>query len=403
MAHSTSDGTGQGPSEKSPQDLLRNVEQTYQKWFGESYDLTLIHAACATHAAYYMKGDPLWTMLVGAPGSCKTETINGLEKAGSLVISTITSEGALLSATKSTGKDKAGSAATGGLLMRMARLNKHFLIIKDVTTILSMNAYTRQQVLAALREVYDGKWSRNVGNEGGRTLEWSGRVGVLGAVTEAWDRHHAVISQMGDRFVIFRVDSCVNREQASLQAMKNTGHETRMREELGEAIEALLEESAKPRMIELTDEEQLVLLQAANLTTTARTSAERDYKGEVDSVTSPEMPTRFAKQLVMLMRGGIAIGLDREQALALALRGAKDSIPPARQRVLDLLTQYEELTVAQMSEIADQPYMSMKREAEALWMLKMLSRRKENTKRQKFYRLRDEWAKTGVCYPFSLP
>jgi hypothetical protein len=38
----------------------------------------------------------------------------------------------------------------------------------DFTSILSQNRDTRGQVLAALREVYDGSWDRPVGADGGK-------------------------------------------------------------------------------------------------------------------------------------------------------------------------------------------------------------------------------------------
>jgi hypothetical protein len=51
--------------------------------------------------------------------------------------------------------------------------------------------------------------------------------------------------------------------------------------------------------------------------TLARTGVEIDYRGDVIDSHAPEMPTRFAKQLTMLMRGGIAIGMPRIDALTL--------------------------------------------------------------------------------------
>jgi DNA-binding MarR family transcriptional regulator len=42
------------------------------------------------------------------------------------------------------------------------------------------------------------------------------------------------------------------------------------------------------------------------------------------------MPTRFAKQLTQIMRGGIALGIPRERLLNLATRCARDSMPPLR-------------------------------------------------------------------------
>jgi hypothetical protein len=81
-------------------------------------------------------------------------------------------------------------------------------------TILSTSRDARATVLAALREVYDGRWSRNVGTDGGRTLGWKGRIVVVGAVTTAWDRAHDVTAAMGDRFVLVRMDSTSNKPLA---------------------------------------------------------------------------------------------------------------------------------------------------------------------------------------------
>ena len=109
----------------------------------------------------------------------------------------ITGEAALLSATP---KRERTNDATGGLLRKIG--DRGLLVIKDVTSILSMNNDARAKVLAALREIYDGRWYREVGTDGGHTLEWRGRLVVIGAVTTAWDTHHAVVATMGDRFTL---------------------------------------------------------------------------------------------------------------------------------------------------------------------------------------------------------
>src|SRR5215469_14095234 len=106
--------------------------------------------------------------------------------AGALVTSTIASEGALLSATAR------GTHATGGLLVRLGQ--RGVLVIKDMGTLLSMDIRARGVVFAALREIYDGRWERNVGIGGGRTLTWAGRIAVVGASTTAWDSAHSVIT-----------------------------------------------------------------------------------------------------------------------------------------------------------------------------------------------------------------
>ena len=72
---------------------------------------------------------------------------------------------------------------------------------------------------------------RTLGVDGGRTLEWQGRCIVISGVTGEYDRHHAAIAAMGDRFVLLRVDSENPdvRRHATLQAMRNAGGEVGMR------------------------------------------------------------------------------------------------------------------------------------------------------------------------------
>lgn len=217
---------------------LSDVQTACRRWFGGEYDSDAIDAVMAAAALERLDGDPIWLLVVSGPGNAKTETTQTLAGAGAHVTSTISSEGALLSGTPA--RDK-GRDATGGLLRKIGPSG--VLVIKDVTTVLSMNRDTRATVLAALREIYDGKWERNIGADGGRTLTWQGRIVVVGAVTTVWDSAHQVVASMGDRFVLLRMDSMVGRESARKQAMKNTGHEVAMHAELSEVVGAVLKMS----------------------------------------------------------------------------------------------------------------------------------------------------------------
>jgi len=310
--------------------LWKTARATFRKWFGPKYDLRVLDAVLCTAAAQRLGGDPCWLLVVGGPGAAKTETIMGLHGGKNVVmVSTVTGEAALLSGTSE--KDRAPDA-TGGLLRRVG--DKGLMVIKDVTTIISMSRESRAQVLAALREIYDGKWNREVGTEGGRTLSWEGNLVVIGAVTTAWDAAHAVISSMGDRFVLIRIDSTENRREAGLQALKNVSHEKTMRAELAGAVQAALNAVPEDAPIALTDEEMSDLLDLADIVTLARTAVERDFQGNVVQAHAPEMPTRFLKQIGQIMRGGIALGMDRAEALDVAIRCAGDSMPPLRLAVL---------------------------------------------------------------------
>jgi hypothetical protein len=296
---------------------LQDAHSTFRRWLGDDYDIGALDAVLATAAAEQLKGDPVWLLEVSGSGNAKTETVQALAGAGALVTSTITSEGALLSGTPAR---EDTTDATGGLLRRLGASG--LLVVKDVTSILSSHRETRATVIAAFREIHDGRWERNIGSNGGRSITWIGRIAIIGAVTTAWDRAHDVIAAMGDRFVIVRPDSTTGRLSAGLCAMANTGAEVTMRAELAEAMRRVLHHVNRTP-ITLTAHETNRLLAAADVVTLSRTAVDVDYRGDVIDSHAPEMPTRFAKQLVQLVRGGMAIGMDRENLPPL-VRHAED-------------------------------------------------------------------------------
>lgn len=345
---------------------LAELHATFRKWLGSEYDTDAIDAVLATAASERLGGDPLWLLVVSGPGAAKTETVQALMGCGAHVTSTIASEGALLSGSSKKEKVK---GATGGLLRKIG--DRGILVIKDVTSIISADRNIRGTVLAALREVYDGRWERNLGVDGGRTLTWLGRICIVGAVTTAWDMAHAVVASMGDRFVLIRIDSNQGRKQSGARAIRNTGGEVQMRSELAAAVGGVIEQ-ASTDAIDLTEAEAAQVLSAADIVTMARTGVERDYSGEIIDSHAPEMPTRFAKQLTQMIRGGVAVGMSREEAMRLAIRCARDSIPTLRLEILLDIIQHPNSRPVDVRRRTSKPWRTTKRELEALTMLGLL-------------------------------
>ena len=182
-----------------------------------------------------LAGDPVWVFLVGGSGQGKTERLAPLAGMPHVELaSTLSGEAALLSATAR--RDRA-EHAHGGLLRRIG--DKGILIIKDFTSILEMDRTARGQVLAALREVYDGRWDREVGTEGGQTLTWKGKCGLLAACTTAIDKAHAVMNDMGPRSLFVRLPPA-DPAEIGASALAHMGRETTMRAELAAATAGLL-------------------------------------------------------------------------------------------------------------------------------------------------------------------
>ena len=365
----TLDGTAE---EAAPTKIvtLAECDNAYQKWMSSAYDLAVVHASLAVRAAHELAGEPVWLLVVAGSASGKTEGIAPLASTpNTVMVSEIVSPGALLSGTSNSERSK---DATGGLLNQVGASGT--LILKDFTTILSMGSDARNAVLAALREVYDGSWTRHIGTDGGKALNWAGRVSLVGATTTTYDRHHAVIASMGDRFALIRMDSQSNRRLRGMQALLNTGNEREMREELGQAaagVIAGMDKNPKP----LDDGELEVLFKAADYVTTARTPAERDYKGEPIQANEPEMPQRFGKMLQQIVLGGSAIGIQRRDAMALALRVAHDSIPPVRRKMLEAVQRRPQSSTSDVVEETQIPRTTVDRMLQELALQGLLVKR----------------------------
>src|SRR5262245_10049177 len=169
---------------------IEDIHALFREAYGESYDIEALDATLAVAAAEKLPGDPPWLLYISGAGAGKTETVCSVSSIPNVeIVSTVASEGALLSATSKKARSK---QATGGLLRKIGA--RGMLIIKDFTSILSADCNVRGTVLAALREIHDGRYSRNVGSDGGQTIIWEGRVVIIAACTTAWDAAHGVVA-----------------------------------------------------------------------------------------------------------------------------------------------------------------------------------------------------------------
>ena len=84
------------------------------------------------------------------------------------------------------------------------------------------------------------------------------------------------------------------------------------------------------------------------------------------------MPTRFAKQLGQLVRGAIAIGAPVDHAMRLAIRCARDSIPPLRCEILLDIAAHPNSEPHEVHRRIGRPRHTVRRELEALHMLRLL-------------------------------
>lgn len=308
---------------------LRDVIEVFQECLYMP-DPGHILVSFGTYAAFLQSpGTPLWLMIVGGPSTGKTEGVNSLVECPQVHQASSLTAPALLSGTSK--KDRTANA-TGGLLRAIGE--RGFLALKDFTSVLSMPREARQQLLAALREIYDGRWIRLVGSDGGKSIPWEGRIGLLAGVTSDIDNHFEVMSKLGERFVYYRLPELdlPEQEQQAERALNSIDQP----HVLAYVVENFFTDLAlPPERPKCIDRENDFLKALATLVARCRSSIDRDgQKRTIEFIHAPEAPARLAKQLKLLLTGLAAIGVRAPYRHQLVRKVALDSMPPTRRKVL---------------------------------------------------------------------
>jgi hypothetical protein len=233
-----------------------------------------------------------------------------------------------------TPKKQQAVGARGGLLNQIGAFG--IIVLKDFGSILDMRPDAKAEVLAALREVYDGSWTRVLGSDGGRTLTWRGKVGLLFGATGKIDAHHNVIDVMGNRFLFCRT---APDELQHERAFRHSGNATaQMRQELADAASGLL---SRPRQQPLspTAEERREIGDIVRLVVRLRGPVERERRTmEIEAIYGAEGTGRIFLALERLLAGLDVLEVERTTALAVIKTVALDSVPPIRRAAYEYLT-----------------------------------------------------------------
>jgi hypothetical protein len=353
---------------------LQQVKEAYGKWLHFEDD-GLIEIVLATVAANLMDGDPVWLMVIDRSGGGKTETIQPLAALPFVHLAATVTEPALLSGTPQ--KDKAKDSK-GGLLREIGSFG--FLLLKDFTSILSMHHVARTSTIAALREIYDGHWSRRTGSDGGRELDWRGKLSVIAACTEAIDTHHTVIGAMGERFAFYRLPDADERKIAR-KALASSGKEAQMRAELSRAVAGLFAGLHIPATApELSEADCERIIDLATFTARCRSAVERDGRSrEIELAYKSEAPTRIAKVFARLFHGMNLIGVDKARIWATLRKMALDSMHKVRRAALEHICANGVATTSGTAMAINYPTQTTRRALEELNTHRILVRAKDGT------------------------
>jgi hypothetical protein len=314
--------TGPQPSGPQPSAIsIENTLQIFREWLLLNND-TPVLAMLGTVAANMLSGDAIWLGLIAPPSSAKTEMLITLANIPHTEMVGTLSVAGLLSGTP---RRQQTAGARGGLLRKIGPFG--FLVLKDFGSILSLRPDTKLELLAALREIYDGRWTRVVGADGGKVLQWAGKIGLLFGCTRVFDSYYGVISELGDRFLLCRMEP---NEKQFLHAIKHANRAVQMRARLVEAVTNLFTVPL-PAPRDINDREIKWLNDILQIAVRLRGAVKRDYRTrELEDIYGAEGTARFGKALERVLSGLDCLGVKRSKARKVIRTIAFDSVPPNR-------------------------------------------------------------------------
>jgi hypothetical protein len=325
----------------------------FEKWLLMP-DTLLLDVIFGTVLAHRIPGDPVWMFIVGPPGSGKTEPLDALTGAHNIICkSTLTSK-TLVSG------QFVGSGIEPSLL---PRLHGKILIVKDFTTVLTLEFSALQELRGILRDSYDGKFERDYGN--GKMVRWLTHYGFLAGVTAAIEQHANMSASFGERFLNYHLplsDAMKDRREFVMRAHNNVGKEVEMKKELQQISIAALKHTFNFN-IEISHKQRGQLVDMAQCTALLRGTVPRDrITKEITNNAYSELGTRLVKQYTKLAKGISAFHRSTglvPRAIEAARRIALGSIPTDRKRVIKFLFEKaredKAATTAEVSEVVGLP------------------------------------------------
>lgn len=279
---------------------------------------------------------PIWLIIFGGSSSGKTIMVQLISECGKWVVPVDTlSSNTFLSAAK---LDKSASL--------LDEAKNGILVFKDFTTIISMQEDGLREVMGQMRAIYDGEFSKRVGN--GNSQTWKGKVGILGAGTIDVQRKMRQYAKNGERFLNY-IPEVADAKEIGYRSMANQKNIRIKEKELAIIFKKFITKKISEEFTldeDSMEEFEKEMVDIAEFCTLARSPVEMNFKNPciVNFIGDREMPGRMAMMLKSL---GIGILMACEQKkldhkiAKILYKVALDSIPVERKIILILLAKYE--------------------------------------------------------------
>lgn len=320
-----------------------------------------------------LPGDPLWLFLIAPPGGCKTEILRALQGSRYYHLSDLTSKTFVSGLMLGQGEKR---RKIDDLL---PQLDKKVLVFKDFTTVLEKGREERQEIMAQLREIYDGSFAKKFGTLDEK-VSYDSRFGLIAGVTPVIDRYWKVMQQLGERFLKYRWVE--DDDLTTRQAEANEGKEFRMRAEIHQAVMGFLC-GLKIKPVAFPDDLIEPLIMVAKFLAVVRTpvtihAGQTDFY--YDFIPVPERPTRLVKQLKKFCKA-LAIVRGREtvtkEEVLVAIKIALSTAPQDRYAVLQAVESQQHSTLdgctaTELKKLVNLPETSIRNILQQLMVLRLV-------------------------------
>lgn len=351
----------------------------------------------AVIANQFANADSVNLYLIGPSSSAKTEILLSLQGDKRCYILSSLSSHSFISAYKEPKSARTGTEYS--LLLKLKAEGRNILIFKDFTSILSLNKDSQTEIISQIREIVDGCFVKAQGNR--PPIEWKGKLGFIMGVTPVIDRFHSIHSQLGERFLNYRMDtgSAEDWQNQSFTAFNSCGIEAIVRPGIKEIVADFLKQFESPEIASIHFSSEIVerMHFLAEFVGRGRTGISRDHFHNVECLPESERTPRLMKQFKSLL-AGVAIVQNKSTInyglLKIIRKIARDSIPQHRDVIIKALwdnyycvSSKQGIARGSLSEMVHIPYRTIINYLEDLSLIQIVEVVKPMTSLSELYRL----------------
>lgn len=344
-----------------------------------------------------LNAPPVWLFLIGSTSAGKSTALSVLYQIPYVTLISDLTPNTLLS----------GMRVAGQETSLLKKLGDNFVVVmKDFTTMISKADDAKQQIIAQMREVFDGHISKETGN--GHRVEWGTKEKpnkgmFLMAATEGIYKIQSDFSDMGTRAVNYVLPHQDERKsaKAALKNKRNHAESTaklqRLQKDVAEFVLEMVA-NAPTEFAPIPEELEDDIISVAMLAERARSVVDRTYQGEVNLALSSGMPMRMSEQLMALaqfmtyVNGGELTPAMRDTIAKVAF----DSVPKQRKLILEIVAKYNRTDIIGIAQEINYPHGVVRKWVEDLNMFKILDRSSDG--RREVWTIREEYRGTLVKF-----